>query len=94
MLASFVITLQVDHDVALPGLGGETLRAYDPTFAEPLHDVAGARPFSLSGVLGRFAKRQGKVHIPAGAKAEFRRCLWQAYRRNTSNSWKELKPWC
>jgi len=80
MLASFVISLRVERELALPGLAGEalhglffeTLRAYDPAFAEYLHALPGEKPFSLSGVLGEFPKREGRIHIPANARVEFR----------------------
>jgi hypothetical protein len=69
VLASFVITLHSESDVQLPGLGGETLhgllfdalRQSDAAFATYLHDLDGPRPFSLSGVLGTFPRRQGQV---------------------------------
>jgi hypothetical protein len=45
VLASFVISLRIESDVALPGLGGEALhglffevlRGHDASFAEHLH---------------------------------------------------------
>jgi CRISPR-associated endoribonuclease Cas6 len=79
MLASFVISLRVDRDLALPGLGGEALhglffevlRGHDPSFAERLHQKVD-KPFSLSGVLAELPKREGRLYIGAEARVEFR----------------------
>ncbi len=80
MLASFVITLCPEADVSLPGLGGEALhglwfealRRADADFAAQLHDLRGPRPFSLSGVLNAFPRRQGRLAVPAGNSLTFR----------------------
>ena len=80
MLASFVISIRIDRDLPLPGLGGEvlhgiffeTLRAYSPAFAEHLHTLKGEKPFSISGVLTDHPKRDGRIHIAANTRAEFR----------------------
>jgi CRISPR-associated endoribonuclease Cas6 len=79
MLASFVISLKIDRDLALPGLGGEALhglffevlRGYNAAFAEHLHQEVD-KPFSLSGVLTEHPKREGRLHIGAEGRVEFR----------------------
>lgn len=78
--SSFVISLRVDRELALPGLGGEalhglffdTLRASDAALAEYLHALKGEKPFTLTGVLGEYPKREGRIHIPGNARVEFR----------------------
>jgi CRISPR-associated endoribonuclease Cas6 len=80
MLASFVIALHVDRDLALPGLGGEALhglffealRRYDPAVAAELHAADDDRPFTLSGLLTDLPRRDGRLLIPAGRRLEFR----------------------
>jgi CRISPR-associated endoribonuclease Cas6 len=70
VLASFVITLRIDRDLALPGLGGEVLhglffealRGHDTRFAEHLHQEVD-KPFSLSGALTEHPKREGRIHV-------------------------------
>jgi CRISPR-associated endoribonuclease Cas6 len=79
VLASFVISLKIDRDLALPGLGGEALhglffemlRGHDASFAEHLHQEVD-KPFSLSGVLTEHPKREGRLHIRADGRVEFR----------------------
>lgn len=79
MLASFVISLKIDRDLALPGLGAEALhglffevlRGHDAAFAEHLHREVD-KPFSLSGVLTEHPKREGRLHIGADGRVEFR----------------------
>jgi hypothetical protein len=79
MLASFVNSLRLESETALPGHGDEalhglffeTLCAHDPSCATTLHKSTGARPFSISGVLHEYPKRQGHMHIPANARMEF-----------------------
>ena len=83
MLASFVINLRVDGDLALPGVGGEALhglffealRRHDAAFADYLHNLKGDKPFSISGVLTEHPKRDGRIHIAANARVEFRLSL-------------------
>jgi CRISPR-associated endoribonuclease Cas6 len=80
VLASFVIALSVDRDLILPGLGGEALhglffealRAHDAAFAAHLHDLPGDKPFTLSGVLTNYPKRQGRMHVTANSQLAFR----------------------
>ena len=80
MLASFIISLQTDRDIALPGLGGEALhglffevlRGHVKAFAEQLHAVQDDKPFTLSGLLTPHPKRDGRLHIPAQTITEFR----------------------
>ncbi len=80
VLASFVIALRFDRDVAVPGLGGEALhglffemlRKHDASFAEHLHDLKGDKPYSISGILTDQSKREGRIHIPADTRVEFR----------------------
>jgi CRISPR-associated endoribonuclease Cas6 len=80
MLASLVIALTVDRDLALPGLGGEALhgllfealRRYDPAVAAELHAADDDRPFTLSGILTDLPRRDGRLHIPAERRVEFR----------------------
>jgi len=79
MLASFVISLRIDGDLTLPGLGAEALhglffevlRGHDAAFAEHLHREVD-KPFSLSGVLTEHLKRDGRLHIGADGRVEFR----------------------
>jgi CRISPR-associated endoribonuclease Cas6 len=79
VLASFVISLRVDRALTLPGLGGEALhgllfevlRGHDASFAESLHREV-EKPFSLSGVLTEYPKRDGRLHIGADGRIEFR----------------------
>ncbi|MGH8070594.1 MAG: CRISPR system precrRNA processing endoribonuclease RAMP protein Cas6 [Candidatus Entotheonellia bacterium] len=80
MLASFIISLQIDRDISLPGLGGEALhglffaalRGHANAFAEQLHAVQDDKPFTLSGILTTHPKRDGHLHIPAHTTTEFR----------------------
>jgi CRISPR-associated endoribonuclease Cas6 len=79
VLANFVIALRIDSNLALPGLGGEALhgllfealRGHDPSYAERLHHEVD-KPFSLSGVLTGYPRREGHLHIPADGRIEFR----------------------
>jgi CRISPR-associated endoribonuclease Cas6 len=79
VLASFVIALRIEADLALPGHGGEALhgllfevlRRHDASFAERLHHEVD-KPFSLSGVLTEHPKREGRLHIRADGRIEFR----------------------
>jgi CRISPR-associated endoribonuclease Cas6 len=79
MLASFVITVRIESDLALLGLGGEALHGlffevlcgHDAGFAEHLHQAI-AKPFCLSGVLTEHPRREGRLLIPADARLEFR----------------------
>ena len=80
VLASFIIALQTDRDIALPGLGGEALhglvfealRGHAKAFAEQLHAAQDDKPFTLSGLLTSHPKRDGRLHIPAQTTTEFR----------------------
>jgi hypothetical protein len=80
VLASFVIALRIESDLAPPGLGGEALygllfevlRGHDASFAEHLHREVD-KPFSLSGVLTEHPKREGRLHIRSEGRVEF--CL-------------------
>jgi CRISPR-associated endoribonuclease Cas6 len=79
MIASFVISLTIESDLALPGLGGEALhglffevlRGHDASFAKHLHQEVD-KPFSLSGVLTTHPKREGRLHMRADSRVEFR----------------------
>jgi len=80
VLASVLISLQIDRDITLPGLGGEALhglffealRGRTKAFAEQLHAMQGDKPFTLSGLLTPHPKRDGRLEIPAQGTAEFR----------------------
>jgi CRISPR-associated endoribonuclease Cas6 len=79
VLASFVIALRIDSDLALLSLGGEALhgllfevlRGHDASFAEHLHREVD-KPFSLSGILTDYPKREGRLHIGADGRVGFR----------------------
>jgi len=79
VLASFVIALRIESDLVLPGLGGEALhgllfevlRGHDASYAEHLHGEI-AKPFCLSGMLTKYPRREGRLHIPTDGRIEFR----------------------
>ena len=81
MLSSFLIELETLEPITLNGYGGEAihglffeiLRNYSKKVAEYIHNEnKKSKPFSLSGVLEKKVKTEGKLFLDSGEDASFR----------------------
>ncbi len=81
MLSSFVIELEILEDITLNGYGGEAIHGlffevlnnYSKKVAEYLHNGSNRqKPFSLSGIIEKKPKTEGKIILEVGEKASFR----------------------
>lgn len=81
MLSSFLIELQTLDSITLNGYGGEALhglffeilKSYSPKVADFTHDEKRkSKPFSLSGVIERKSRSDGKLFLDSGENASFR----------------------
>lgn len=81
MLSSFVIELETLEAIVLNGYGGEAIHGlffevlnnYSKKVAEYLHNGSNRqKPFSLSGILEKKPKTEGKIILESGEKASFR----------------------